>query len=82
MRDADIDQLGAEISDYLSQHPDAADSLDGIVHWWVARQRFDRSATLVQEALERLVEQGVVRRWRSRDGTCYYARGKAQRPPH
>lgn len=79
MRDADIDELATEIAEYLARHPEAADSLDGIVHWWVGRQRFDCSATRVREALERLVARGLVRRWESGDGTCYYARGAA--PP-
>ena len=48
------------IKQYLNEHPQAADTLEGIVHWWLLRQRYERAVSLVDDALELLVQQGVL----------------------
>jgi hypothetical protein len=59
--DDDVEALAAEIATYLERHPDAADSLDGIVTWWLARLRYASAKQSVDLALERLRRRGVVR---------------------
>jgi hypothetical protein len=69
----DIHAIADEIRRYLSAHPNAADSCDGVVRWWLTRQRIEESADAVQRALEYLVSQGTISRKVMRDGTIVYA---------
>ena len=46
---------------YLTAHPRASDTLDGIARWWVARQRRDDAREVVSAALHLLVTRGAVR---------------------
>jgi len=41
-------------------HPTAADSLDGILDWWLPRQRYETARLAIQHALDDLVRLGVV----------------------
>jgi hypothetical protein len=63
----------ADILAYLRAHPQASDSLEGIVSWWLPA-RFAAARDVVQESLDRLVEQGLVERTRLADGTLVYGR--------
>jgi hypothetical protein len=60
-RDAQ-DGVGEQVLQYLSEHPDAADSLDGIRQWWLRRGGEGGSAADVKAALDRLVEQNLIAR--------------------
>lgn len=60
-RDSDeVINVANEIMEYLHDHPNAADSLDGVVSWWLTRQRFKSAREIVERALEYLVDEGVV----------------------
>ena len=59
--DNDVLALADEIAAYLESHPDAADSFEGIVTWWLDRQRYARAKRSVEQALERLQARGLVR---------------------
>ena len=49
-----------EILDYLRNHPSAADTLEGIVEWWLPRQRHETATKAIQQALDDLVKSGLV----------------------
>lgn len=68
-----------EILAYLDAHPQAADSLEGIVLWWLPRQRFVEARARIQESLEQLVDRGLVERTRLPDGTVLYGKPRAGR---
>jgi len=70
--DARVAEIAGEISRYLAKRPNAADSVEGIRRWWLLRQRYEDSAQLVQEALERLLQEGVVSQRVSADGSVLY----------
>lgn len=53
-------QIVNEILAYLSEHPDAQDTLEGIVRWWLLEQEIKREMYKVQEALTELVNRGLV----------------------
>ena len=52
--------VAEEIRSYLREHPLAADTLEGIQRWWIARQRYDESLKRLQRALEQLAAEGAV----------------------
>lgn len=49
-----------EIVEYLHVHPHAADTVDGIIQWWLLRQRYETAREVIQHALEELVDQGII----------------------
>jgi hypothetical protein len=61
-----------EILDYLASHPEAQDTLDGILHWWVLDSCVKKWAPKVPETVVKLVEQGFVEEKRSSDGKIFY----------
>ena len=56
----DVVSVAKEIIDYLHEHPNAADSLDGVVNWWLTRQRIKSAKDIVERALDYLISEGVV----------------------
>ena len=75
MRTDDADPT-EDILAYLREHPQASDSLEGIVSWWLPA-RFVAAREAVQHSLDRLVARALVERTRLADGTIVYGR-----PPH
>lgn len=69
-------EIAAEIDAYLSAHPQAADSVEGICRWWLARRPHAESLSEVQRALNRLVGLGAVEQRSLPDGTLIYARAR------
>ena len=59
-KDAEIKQIAGEIERYLNHHPNAADTAEGITHWWFLRQRYELYGNLVQQALDYLVLNAVL----------------------
>jgi predicted transcriptional regulator len=45
---------------YLLEHPDAEDTVEGIVGWWLLKEEVKRRTSDVQEAVQELVEHGLV----------------------
>ena len=69
----DVVDPAREILAYLSAHPQASDSLEGIVSWWLPA-RFAAARDVVQDSLDRLVAQRLVERTRLADGSVVYGR--------
>ena len=65
---------GDEILAYLEAHPSAADSLAGIVTWWVPRQRYIEAIELIKASLDRLVVSGQIVTTTLPDGTVLYSK--------
>ena len=65
--------VAKEIRQYLENHPHAADSAEGVMRWWVSKQRFDESILTVQEALELLVDEGELYESVTSSGTAIYS---------
>ena len=62
-RDHDFTQKSAiaqEILAYLAEHPSAQDTLEGIVHWWLMERKIKYNHMLVAEALDELIERGLI----------------------
>lgn len=72
--DPSVARVRAAILEYLAHNSRAADTLDGIMEWWLpAEQNMDRDR--IELALELLVADGLVRTTSLIDGTILYSRG-------
>lgn len=60
---------------YLSRHPRASDAVAGICAWWLPEEGITAPTDLVDEVLETLVAQQLIRRVRLADGTLIYGSG-------
>ncbi len=49
-----------EIIEYLQAHPAAADTVDGILDWWIPIQRYENAKKEIQQALLDLVQQRLI----------------------
>ena len=66
--------LAEQIERYLDSHPDAADSLEGIVKWWIPHQQYIESVDKVYKALNYLVENGMLSQKTLSDGSKIYVK--------
>lgn len=64
--------IADKINRYLEKHPNAADSLTGVVRWWLSRQRYNDTLEDVQAALDYLESQKVIFKHVNPDGTKVY----------
>lgn len=65
-------QIAGRILDYLRKNPDAGDTLEGIACWWLGLQQIEISVNEVEDALNSLLKEGVIRTHRTRDGIAIY----------
>jgi hypothetical protein len=65
-------KLSQQILSYLEKHPDAGDTLEGIVTWWLDHERIEQVVVEVSEALRYLVRKGAVRERKFRNGATIY----------
>lgn len=61
-----------EILAYLTEHPHAQDTVEGIVEWWLLEQRMTRATTQVKAALKQLTDENYVLTRTDRAGRVYY----------
>jgi hypothetical protein len=71
----DVEQkVTREIRRYLDAHPDAADTIDGVLQWWLSPESASASRETVHRALARLIASGDVKSRVLVDGAVVYAR--------
>lgn len=58
---------------YLRSHPQAADTLSGIVNWWLPQQRLETGRRRIEQVLDELVDADLLRRDQLPDGEVLYA---------
>jgi hypothetical protein len=64
--------LSQRIISYLKKHPEAGDTLEGIVTWWLEQERIDRVVDDVADVLRNLEKKGTVLAHRTQTGTTIY----------
>jgi len=67
----DRDDVSREILSYLTEHPDAEDTLEGIARWWLLERELQIHVKLVEDVLRDLTRQARIRKV-DRNGTVYY----------
>lgn len=68
----DKSTIAHEILAYLIDNPEARDSLDGIVKWWLLDRKIRYQMTLVEKALDELVDQELVIEEKKMDSSNLY----------
>jgi hypothetical protein len=54
------EELATAILQYLADHPQAMDTLEGIAEWWIARQQIRVEVNTLARVLQRLTEHGLL----------------------
>jgi hypothetical protein len=57
---------------YLLDNPDAGDTFDGIVEWWLLHQRIRFETRTVSEAVAKLVADGLILEQQGPDSRIVY----------
>jgi uncharacterized lipoprotein YddW (UPF0748 family) len=72
-----------QILAYLTRHPNAQDTVEGIAAWWLLEENIRSSITETQMALDQLVAANLVVEQTSPDGKCFYrvATGQSETRP-
>lgn len=70
--DPEINEIADEIKAYLSNYPNAADTVDGVRYWWLLGHRRIVPQVLVQQALDLLVANAAVSFKTNLSGTTVY----------
>ncbi|SFS14407.1 hypothetical protein SAMN05216570_3081 [Dyella sp. OK004] len=78
--EADRPEVERAVLAYLERHPDAADTLDGIVSWWLPQQRYEIERQRIEQALGHLVALGRLRCDRLPGGDVLYALNRSDPP--
>jgi hypothetical protein len=71
-QDSGVEDLAAEILQYLRSHGSAADTAEGIAQWWIKRQRLEESMDQVQLALNYLVDKARIKAKVTHSGSKLY----------
>ena len=61
-----------EILDYLARRPEAQDTIEGILEWWVLDSCIRSWAPTIAKTVAKLVEQGFLVKKPSPDGKTFY----------
>jgi hypothetical protein len=75
----DIQLVAKEIELYLAKHPHAADSIEGIIKWWLSQQRYIDAHEKIAKALDYLVAQGVVKKVEITGSVLYSSKESASK---
>lgn len=57
---------------YLNDNPDAGDTMDGILEWWLLDQRIKFETRNVSNAISRLVDEGLIVEHKEADSPIIY----------
>jgi hypothetical protein len=68
----DESDIAYHILAYLHANPDAQDTLEGIVEWWLLNQKLKRQTENVKHALAELIERGVITARIGADSQVHY----------
>ena len=49
-----------EILNYLDNHPNAEDTIEGITQWWLLEKNFKYNAKMVRDEIRKLVAKGLL----------------------
>ena len=65
---------------YLMDNPDAQDTFEGIVDWWLLRQDIKRNVTLIRKTVDGLIHKGFLLERQGHGRTKYYQVNRERLP--
>jgi hypothetical protein len=72
-------ELAEEILQYLIDHPNAQDTLKGVVSWWLLKGTIKHQTALVKEVVDQLVADGLVIAQQGSDSQTLYKINRRRR---
>lgn len=78
MNAADIAVAAARIRRYLAEHPQAADTLEGVAVCWLSGNTSEEYLITVHCAMQKLVDAGEMAKHVLIDGTIIYERAASR----
>lgn len=57
---------------YLMNNPNAQNTLEGIMDWWLLQQDIKRNVALVRKSVDGLIQKGFLLERQGEDRTKYY----------
>ena len=72
MADETVQEIGYRILNYVVENPNAQDTLEGIVEWWLLDRLTVSNVTKVKEALANLVAAHLVLERKGKESRTYY----------
>ncbi|HZS44117.1 MAG TPA: hypothetical protein VFC63_03375 [Blastocatellia bacterium] len=75
---SDNDDVYYHILTYLTANPDAGDTLEGIVEWWLLDEKIRFELQKVSTVLGRLVSQGLILEHEATDSRRFYKINRAR----
>jgi hypothetical protein len=66
------EKISGIIINYLRRNPDAGDTLEGIVKWWLVFESIESSMDDVVDVLETLIRKKAISMYSIADGTTFY----------
>ena len=79
-QEARLREVETTVLAYLQKHPEAADTLDGIVSWWLPQQRYEIDRERIERVLSELVTSGKLRCEHLPGGAVLYALNRSGSP--
>lgn len=65
-------EIARDILAHLFKHPDAQDTLEGIVQWWLIERKIKYQNSIIEEALNQLLKNGLIHEFGKVDSQIYY----------
>ena len=65
-------QTSYDILAYLAENPNAQDTIEGVVEWWLLEQSIKNRMAGVKESLDELIAKGLVIERKGRDSRSHY----------
>ncbi|MGI8917690.1 MAG: hypothetical protein ACR2H6_03735 [Pyrinomonadaceae bacterium] len=72
MHEQTLSETAQAILDYLRRNPEAQDTLEGIVQWWLPAQHFTPRVATIKEALQKLIDAEFISEHRGKDAQVSY----------
>lgn len=72
-------EMNNRILSYLAEHPDAEDTVEGIVEWWLLDRTIKFETARVQQALAELVVHGFILKEEGRGAGTRYRLNQSRR---
>jgi hypothetical protein len=77
-KNAERQRLACQLLTYMADNPDAEDTFEGIVEWWLLQQRIEYEMNRVKDALSFLVSNHLLLEQSGLDSRVFYRLNKSK----